>query len=469
VKTRVLFLFGTRATSRSFSEFKILDKINSETPYEIVCALREHSKDSSKSPFLIDSKVTTFSFPGPKDSWMRHQLWLQIAMVRRRKNNKSFAFKTRRALLGDFKYSSFHSFCNYLKYILKTFFRFRSIITLISMIPLLGTYLESFTWSRIPKNSHLESLVGKVAPTLIVVVSTGSEPLLAELQKIQNLPCKWIFIPDNWDNVFTKTIFRKNPSEFWVWSEQQKEYIVRTNIAESDKIRIIGSSRFSLEARTLTIPAANTLPRSPEKLKLLYAGQESPHDEISDLIWIYESLIQHSSNLNKQIELQYRPHPTARPRSILAGKIAQLERVVVPNSNFRILPINHDQKLIYRQNQNVGESLLCVDAVIGAPTTLLLESLFYGVPSAVLLRNDNLHRTSSGNVWNSYLHFSSLTRIADFSIISREIDLLNFIQKLLFDRVLISESHLEYFVGNYSKPYFINIVNALNAVIDHKK
>ena len=462
---RILFLFGTRATSRTFSEFQILDKINGNPNYEILCALREHSKYPSRSPFIKSSHVKIEKFSGSKKSWERHQLWLQISMARRRKTNKSFAFKTRRALLGEFTYRSFPTIFHYLIYLAKLVFRSRSMITLISMIPKLGSLLETISWNLIPKNVALESLIREIDPSLIVVVSTGSEPLLAELQKIQHLNCKWILLPDNWDNVFTKTIVRHLPYEFWVWSEQQRGHLIGAKIAEDSEVRVVGSSRLSLEAKSYLAPRINLSGRNPYEMRVLYAGQESAHDEISDLVWIYRTLTKLHLIIGLRVEIVYRPHPTARPRSTRAHKYELLHELANLNSEIGFTFISHESNLIHKQNQNVAESLSAIDLVIGAPTTLLLESLFYGIPSAVILRNDHLHRTSSGNVWLHYLHFSDLERVPNFHKIMDESDLVSLFQEFKSGRTPKDKSMLEYFTGPALNPYSENLMHAIDSTL----
>ncbi len=414
----------------------------------------------------MESKVEVFEFSGPKNSWRRHQTWLQIAMTKRRRTNKAFAFKTKRAIFGDLLSGAFHSKLAYTAYLVRNGTRLRSIITYLGHIPFLDSFLELFFWLRIQRNSNLEALINKVAPDIVIVVSTGAEPLLAEMQKIGQLPCPWVFLPDNWDNVFTKSIFRHRPDEFWVWSEQQLEHLNRTFGVENLKIQIIGSSRFSYEARRNFSPVKSRMARDSAAMKILYAGQESPHDEISDLMWIVKVLKLNTFSNIEQFEILYRPHPTARARSSESKHLVQLVESCSSDSKILIEIVTHGQDLRRRQNEDVMSAIRNVDVVIGAPTTLLLESLFYDVPAAVLLRDDGIHRTSSGRIWHHYLHFLPLEDFPQFQVIEEQTELISFLESFNVKQDLISEKNLKYFIGNYSQPYYVNLVKAIEEALN---
>jgi hypothetical protein len=417
----------------------------------------------------MESKVEVFEFSGPKNSWRRHQTWLQVAMAIRRRSNKAFAFKTKRAIFGDLLSGAFQSKFAYAVYLIRNGTRLRSIITYLGHIPCLGSYLEHFFWLRIQRNSNLEALISKVAPNIVIVVSTGAEPLLAEMQKIGQLPCPWVFLPDNWDNVFTKSIFRYRPDEFWVWSEQQLEHLNRTFGANILTIKNVGSSRFSYEARGNFSPVKRRINRDSAAMKILYAGQESPHDEISDLIWITNVLKLYTSSKIDHFKILYRPHPTARARSGKSKPFIQLVESCSLNSKVHIEMIAHGQDLSRRQNKNVMSAIRNVDAVIGAPTTLLLESLFYNVPAAVLLREDGIHRTSSGRIWHHYLHFLPLENFPKFQVIKEQAELMSFLERLNVKQSLIPEKSLGYFIGNYSQPYYLNLIKAIEETLNHEE
>ena len=462
---RIVFIFGSSTSLRSFKEFLILESLNSEPSIEIVCVLREHSKYTDRSPSYQPQGIQTYSISGNKNSWSRYQTWVQVEMALRSRDNPAFAEKTRRILLGNLRRGSFSNVILWYLYVASNILRMRSVVTFLGFIPFIGTLISKLTWLLVPNNHSLNRTLIEIKPDLVIVVSNGQESLLAEVQKNEMIKDSWVFLPDNWDNLFTKSVFKTPPAAYFLWSQQQIDFLTKQKYFRNgmSKVYIVGSSRMGSSKLDLDRRQNNVSKLFPKRIKVIYFGQEAPHDEISDIIWMSDVL----SRGNLNLEITYRPHPTARPRSSNSSRMNELKNLKFLASGLKILlTIDERRNFALNHNQELLKTISSHDLVVCAPTTVILESLLKLKPTGVLLRDDGKHRSTTQVQWECMPHFRLLENIENFHLIRSENDLNDFLRSDKDSQVFAQGSKtqtLSYFVGpkGSQEDYVRNIYMAI--------
>ena len=417
-----------------------------------------HAKYSRVDPVYESGAFPVINIKGNQSALNRYHNWLLISMQIQRKQSKAFVEKTKRLLLGNLtKEGLGRNWFIYLAYVASNLFRLRSVFSILGLVPILGQAIRGLLWMLVIRNEDLEALLEKNEPHLIIVVSNGQEPMLAEVQKIRSLQNSWIFLPDNWDNVFTKCLFESLPRTFWVWSEQQKSFLISNRAVSPQKIQILGSSRMRnsrlLESQKLALRTS----LSPN-IKLAYLGQEAPHNETSDLRTILKSCAWANLHFGSKFEVHYRPHPTARPRSercIDATQLLKQEEFL----GFASLIIHRDESLAPLRsikNKSNYDFLASMNIVLGAPTTMLLEAVTIGLPTGVFLSDDKWHRSSSFQQWNHMPHFNGMNDLVNFHILNNEADVKRFLEDFIRPKKSSSgdkSSLVEFFTGPLDDGY----------------
>lgn len=464
----ILFLFGSVASSRSFQENKVLDDLNLGKDFNVVCGLRSHSKYSTRNPIYSSSVVDVKYFNGRKDSWIRHQMWVQVAMALRSRKYPAFRHKTAILMLGNLRRKAFPTHMAFCGYLLSHLFRVRNVGVIFAFVPVFGRVIERFFWSLVPANHELEALIETVRPDYLVVVSNGQEPLLAEVQKINAMRNRWVFLPDNWDNLFTKSILREMPLEFWVWGEQQRMQVHQLYDRQNPKVRLIGSSRI-LEKPLAQFRRGAMYAKEEGVIRILYAGKEAPHDEVKDLLIMVKTICETELFNGVSFEVTYRPHPSAKSRSKEAYKLSTVFDFLLDKQSLCSLRIDSTSSgFLPTHNAKLRNSIMHFDYVIAQPTTLLIESLAMGVMTFVVVTDDALHRSNSLSQWKVFGHFRGLDSISGLRLILDFEDLPKFLLNLSDETLNISPRQIEYFTGPLDGKYSKRVHDALISLIHNE-
>lgn len=434
-KPKVFFLFGSQASIRTFSEYSILDDLQSYGDLDITCILRAHTKYRRVDPVYETSNFPVINIRGEDSSFSRFQNWLQVSMQIHKRQSIAFVEKTRRITLGNLTRKGFgRSWLHYIAYLASNVIRFRTIFTLLGCVPFLNIAIAELLWKLVPENKELKFLLEFEKPDLVIVVSTGQEPLLAEVQKIRSAKNSWVFLPDNWDNIFTKCLFKHQPQAYWVWSQQQKFFLISNRKIPSNKIHLLGSSRMRSN-RFLANQKKSSNVNQSTKFKIAYLGQEAPHNEVQDLAILLMCCEWAKERFNKDFEVHYRPHPTARPRSRRSMDSSQtfLLEELLGHANLVLHRIDSPSPLRILENESNYVFLNSMDIVIGAPTTMLLEAVALGIPTGVFVSDDQMHRSSSFRQWKFMPHFNGLEGIHNLFVISNEFDIRSLVEQVIND------------------------------------
>ena len=105
------------------------------------------------------------------------------------------------------------------------------------------------------------------------------------------------------------------------------------------------------------------------------------------------------------IEVHYRPHP---------GPLPRYDGSTITNSNIEITSYKDLKRTAMPDmDEEFLNAILQADVVVGAPTTLILESLAIRKKCVLDLTNDGYHRTSAGNSALWHTHMIDLTDIKE--------------------------------------------------------
>jgi hypothetical protein len=220
------------------------------------------------------------------------------------------------------------------------------------------------------------------------------------LEGANSIGLKTMIAIDNWDHLTGKSIYPIKPDYFTVMGKRCVEHAVQIHECDPARVLPFGLPRFDVY-REIEHNCNKSF--RVNKPRVLYCGFSLAHAEkqvVSSLANYFESKYGIGS-----IEVHYRPHPGPLPRydgstitnsSIEITSYKDLERTAMPDMDEEFL-----------------NAILQADVVVGAPTTLILESLAIRKKCVLDLTTDGFHRTSAGNSASWHTHMLDLTVIHD--------------------------------------------------------
>ena len=202
---------------------------------------------------------------------------------------------------------------------------------------------------------------------------------------------------DNWDQLTGKSNFPIKPNFFTVMGKQCVEHAIKIHECNPETILPFGLPRFDIY-RTLTHSCNNS---AKTKKTILYCGVALAHSEkfvVDQIARDFQYEIE-----NNEIEIVYRPHP---------GPLKRFDDYEIMNPNVRIVSFGDiSRTAMPEMDQGFLDAILDSDVIVGAPTTLILESLFCHKKVVLDLTTDNFHRTTAGNSAVRHTHIRDLTNI----------------------------------------------------------
>jgi hypothetical protein len=211
---------------------------------------------------------------------------------------------------------------------------------------------------------------------------------------------KTLIAIDNWDHLTGKSIYPIKPDYFTVMGKRCVEHAVQIHECDATRVLPFGLPRFDIY-REIEHNCNESF--RVNKPRVLYCGFSLAHAEkqvVSSLANYLESKYGVGS-----IEVHYRPHP---------GPLPRYDGSTITNSNIEITSYKDlNRTAMPDMDEEFLNAILQADVVVGAPTTLILESLAIRKKCVLDLTNDGYHRTSAGNSASWHTHMLDLTDIKE--------------------------------------------------------
>jgi len=374
---------------------------------------------------------------------------LDASLIRNLKKSKSFAFRLRRYLLGDYQRFIFFSPSGLL----------RLIRSALMAIP--GPYFcLKYMYSReVMKDFDFNNYVEAKKPKLILTWANSIEPstmLAITLAKKFRNSCQSIAVFDNWDNLSSKAVLIETPDQLVCFGQQSKDLAVRIHNIEPSRIHPIGSARFETHSKF----SRNVI---SERKSVLIAGSSIALEDFYVLNAIDEILqSQHKDAFLQGFKFFYRPHPLPQGMSIDLQNW-RYKNVQIEENEFSA----DNQHRIWQSQSDLSKALAKYKVVIAAPTTLLLEALICGSYVIIPALDAPGIKTSIRKMLSQLEHLKGIELIEGVSIVKSPEDLLiALMSSLKSNNPIESSDSIHFFVHQGNESFGLRLSSLLISLLE---
>ena len=238
---------------------------------------------------------------------------------------------------------------------------------------------------------------------LIIPCNAIDELITDYISEAKQLGIQTLVAIDNWDNLTSKSVYVIKPDHLTVMGRLCVEHARRIHEIPEDQVHPFGLPRFDGYRRNLL---EQPIARVKTRPQVLYAGFSMAHSEKRVVDAIANFL--DAKYGTGEIEVVYRPHPIPIPR---------IDPYELTNLNISI----HDHGNLERTSlpgltNGLVDSLNSASVVVGAPTTLMLESMILGRPCVIDVTEDVFHRTNASNSAQNFVHMKDLLAVEQLKI-----------------------------------------------------
>lgn len=265
-------------------------------------------------------------------------------------------------------------------------------------------------------------------PNLVICITSGAATSNSDLLSFagRNLKIPVFTIVENWDNLTSKAVFNVKPDYVGVWGAQDKQYAMNLHDISESRIFLLGSPRVSklLNSKQMQLPKGR---------KLLFAGGSIDIDD--ELLWL-NSILEYTSL--HSIQVIYVPHPSNY------NGLA----ILITNSNMNLVELIPQEimDLILEKSSkryprlNFYEEILRESRVAISPySTLLLESLLYGIPGVGIDFQDP-YQAAVGWASEKFEHFAHLNYFTDYYRVLNVNQIIEVLDKFFVQKDFISDT-----------------------------
>jgi len=327
-------------------------------------------------------------------------------------------------------------------------------------------------------NQDILELALKERPDFFLLPSALLDRLTDDvLQIAEALKIPTLLLVAGWDNLSSKGLLRCQPEMIGVWGEQTKQHAIDVQGIDTNRISIIGSPYYDNfkppgDAEKKKARESLGFP-SDQRPIVLFAGTLRYFDETQILLDM-ERAVENAES--PPMHIIYRPHPLRRPRHSeddffkyewrhvrmdpemsLAYKASKRNETIVPDNY--LSRMDHLSKLYS-----------AVDTIISPMSTVLLESLLFGIPIMVVAFNDGKHSWSADK-HSRMLHFKELYDIPKVIVCRNRADYISNVNKLIsnadddeYRELLLERSR--YFVFQDGRTYSDRVAEAVENMLD---
>lgn len=299
------------------------------------------------------------------------------------------------------------------------------------------------------------------------------------LQIAEKLSIPTAMLIAGWDNLSSKGLLYHLPSVIGVWGEQNRRHAVEIQKIPADHVFLIGAPHYDNFHPTQM--ADQTKMRAslglPENRKIiLFAGTFRLFDETELLKEIDQAI---DSGLLPPMHILYRPHPWRVKRKSEEDYFANSWRHISMDPEIEKTyqtakikdrgAVPDDFAIRMNHLENIYQ---IVDAVISPMSTILLESLLFGLPTMAVAFGDGKHSWSADKV-SKMEHFKELYQIPEILVCRNKVDFFQLVNKLitLSEKKNLNEilyKRTEDFVYRDKYPYAQRVANLVDAMLASK-
>ena len=245
---------------------------------------------------------------------------------------------------------------------------------------------------------------------------------------------------DNWDNLTSKSVYVVQPDYLTVMGKKCIEHAKNIHDIPRESVLTFGLPRFDAYRKYLRENKTNS---KRQKKRVLYAGFSMAHSEKR----VVDAIAKHLDKKygEGEVEMHYRPHPIP---------IRRIDLYEIENQNVEVFTHSDlSRTSLPSMNDGFIDTLKEADVVVGAPTTLMLESMLIGRPSIIDLTTDPYHRTTASNAAKHFVHMHDLLEVPKLQVGRSIEELLTSIDDLLQKDIDSVDYEIDYLYNTKDTPY----------------
>jgi len=400
--------------------------------------------DSSLSTKFPTFSAKEYFFSTSKVNRYVSNLVMDSGTWRYRSLSSSFRYRIKRRLFGDISFDELSR---------KSQFRFFfAFIKNLTWYLLLGNHGSSYILKHI--NVSLQRQERQVRATIleseadiVLIWSQTLEPASsAFVYNSRDLSIPNLLIADNWDNLFSKTVFPITPDFVGCFGEQSANFGSKLHAIPRNRFFELGSARFDVYRK---------LPAVGSRRLVIFAGSSMPEDDETLLTLIdqvrEEALVPKVAN---QLGWRYRPHPVPQHTiDILATSFPNIEFTNQRNETSEIRWPSMNDAVVELGNTRVA---ICM------PTSYLLEALICEVPVIIPVFESMVGLTSSKALMSSLAHLKDVEKLPGVFIATSPSEFKDQLSELISKDFRIKPTEeLDFFVNWTQGTFLKNLTDAI--------
>jgi hypothetical protein len=406
---------------------------------EVILAIE---KDLTSELPLIKEQIFYFS-----TSPINHKisnLLMDSGTWKYRNRSSSFRYRIKRRLVGDISF-------NDLTVRSKAKYPFRFTKNLARYF-LLGNIFFNYALRQLSRNTQarehqIRNILSDVKPDIVLIWSqTLDSASSAFIYQSRELAIPHVLIADNWDNLFSKTVFPIKPDLVGCFGEQSAEFGSKLHDIPKNRFIALGSARFDVY---------RNLPRVNSRRLIIFAGSSMPEEDEKILRLMDQVRVDSYMRTPSQIlSWRYRPHPV--PQHSVSSFVDSFPKIEFTNRSNQV-----GEKRWPDLADSVVE-LANTRVAICMPTSYLLEALICEVPVIIPVFNEMVGLTSSKTLMNSLAHLKDIENLPGVFIVNSPSEFKDQLSNLLEQDLRIAPTqHLDYFVNWSQKSFLENLTDLI--------
>ena len=407
--------------------------------FEIVLALERVLSSKSVNP-----KVKVIYFSTSRVNQYISSLIMDSGTWRFRHLSSSFRYRIKRRLMGDISFNKLDTLRK-----IKFFLRITKNLT---KYLLLGNHLSNYILRLIneflqKREREIVEIIRTENPHIVLIWSQTLDPASsAFIYNSKNVSIPNLLIADNWDNLFSKTVFPISPDFVGCYGEQSADFGSKLHAIPRDRFVELGSARFDVYRR---------LPKVESRRLVIFAGSSMPEDDEKILKLIDQvkvGTLTHGANQN--LAWRYRPHPAPQHTiSNFADSFPSFEFTNHFNLTGEIQWPSLDASAVELANTRVA---ICM------PTSYLLEALACEVPVIIPVFTNMVGLTTSKALMSSLAHLKDLNKLPGVFIATTASEFKNQLTQLILkDSRIKPTKELDFFINWTQKSFLSNLADAI--------
>jgi hypothetical protein len=436
MRPKILIVISSSFHMRSVLDSRLLAGMADS--FEVVLAI-----EKEQLPELPLIKERIFHFSTSRINHKISHLLMDSGTWKYRNRSSSFRYRIKRRLVGDisFKKLTVRGKAKYPVRFTKNLVRYL----------LLGNILSNYALQLLSRNiqaheHQIRNLLSEAKPDIILIWSQTLDPASsAFIYQSREFAIPHVLIADNWDNLFSKTVFPIKPDLVGCFGDQSADFGSKLHDIPRNRFVVLGSARFDVY---------RNLPKVKSRRLIIFAGSSMPEGDENILRLMDQVRADSYTRTSSQLlSWRYRPHPV--PQHRVSGFADSFPNIEFTNRSNQI-----GENRWPDLNNSVVE-LANTRVAICMPTSYLLEALACEVPVIIPVFNEMVGLTSSKSLMNSLAHLKDIENLPGVFIANSASEFIDQLSNLLDQDLRIAPTeHLDYFV-NWSRGSFLENLTAM--------